>query len=72
MAHNGSKNVILLGNTSSIWNYPKIVVREVTAGHSNQHSWGSGWTIGRILSEASITGSVTPPIVTPSPLAILQ
>lgn len=39
LAHDGTKNIILLGNTGSIWNYPKIVVREVTAGHSNQNIW---------------------------------
>ena len=64
LAHDGTNIVVLLGDTSTVWNYPKIVVSEFTAGHSNITGWGSGWTIGTITSEAGITNIVTPPIHT--------
>ena len=64
LAHDGTKNVILLGNTSAKWYYPKIEVSEFAASHSNVDGWGSGWNISVITSETGITNSVTPTVYT--------
>ncbi len=60
LAHDGTKCIILLGTTSTSWDYPKIDI-DVMAAHSNIAGWDTGWLIGEITSEAGITGIVTPP-----------
>lgn len=60
LAHNGTANVILLGDTSTDWDYPQVVVSEVIAGYSAQTGWGTGWSASIISSEASITNVNTP------------
>jgi hypothetical protein len=62
LAHDGTKNVILLGATDSTWAYPKIVVAEVMTGHTNITGWGTGWSIAPITDETGIGSIVTPPI----------
>ncbi len=55
-----SKCVILLGNTSTTWNYTKLVVSRVYVGHSGVSSdWSTGWTIELITDEANIINIVT-------------
>ena len=61
LAHDGTKNVVLLGTTSTTWAYPKIIVSEFTAGHSSLDGWGEGWSMSIITSETGITNSVTIP-----------
>jgi hypothetical protein len=62
LAHDGTNNVILLGNTGTIWQYPKIVVTSVMAGFSNQTGWETGWSGALITDETGITNIVSPAI----------
>ena len=56
------RNVILLGNTGTALQYPKIAVSEVIVGHSTIAGWGSGWSISQVTTESNITNVVTPTI----------
>jgi hypothetical protein len=58
-AHDGTKCCILLGVTSTPWDYPKLNVSRVVAGHLNNTGWSTGWTITRIASETGITVTST-------------
>ena len=53
--HDGTKCCIFIGETTSTWNYPKVVVTKFIAGHSNNefHKWDDGWDITRETSLAS-------------------
>ena len=62
LAHDGTVNCILLGTTSTIWYYPKVLVAHVLAGYSNTTGWDSGWTTSIITDETNITNIVTPTI----------
>ena len=62
LAHDGTKNVILLGTTGSTWSYPKVAVTELMAGHSNITGWDTGYSINWITSETGITNIATPVI----------
>lgn len=62
LGHDGTKNVILLGTTTTNWNYPQINISEFSAGYSAQTGWSTGWTIAPIVSEAGIGSLVTVPI----------
>ncbi|MFC1478892.1 hypothetical protein ACFL57_05490, partial [Candidatus Margulisiibacteriota bacterium] len=64
LAHDGSKTVILLGNTSTTWSYPQIAVSEFMASFMNMEGWGSGWSMSFITDEAGIASVVTPAIPT--------
>ena len=59
-----SKNVVLLGTTSTNWSYPKIGVTEFTARHLNINGWGNGWAIAPITNESTITNSVAASLAT--------
>jgi hypothetical protein len=56
------KACILLGTTSTVLNYPKIVVEEVVIGFSNVSSatWRTGWTISQITDESQLVFINTP------------
>ena len=60
LAHDGSVNVILLGDTTTVWSIPKVQVSELVAGYSNVTGWGDGWTISVITNESSITDIYEP------------
>lgn len=60
LAYNGSKCVILLGNTTTTWNYPKVFLRTVYTGHSATNSWDDGYTITVITNESGYTNIVSP------------
>jgi hypothetical protein len=62
LAHDGTRNVILLGTTSTVWQFAQVAVVEVAAGYSSITGWGDGWAISVIASEAGITNSVAPTI----------
>ncbi|MDD5750691.1 MAG: hypothetical protein PHU56_03535 [Candidatus Pacebacteria bacterium] len=62
VANDGSKDVILLGNTSTVWTYPAVAVAEVMASYSGYTGWESGWAIDWITSETGIQGVYTPVI----------
>lgn len=57
--YNGSKCVILLGETTNVWNYPQVYLKSVFSGHSNQDKWATGYSISIITSESGYT-SITP------------
>ncbi len=61
LAHDGTKCIILLGETSTVWNYPKLTVSEMLAGHQNTDGWETGWNASIITSETGIGNVVTPP-----------
>lgn len=62
--HDGTNCCILLGITSTVWNYPKIIVKDVLLGHMFTLSqWTSGWTITQITDETGITVSATPTLL---------
>lgn len=60
LAYNGSKCVILLGTTTTTWSYPKVYLKTVYTGHSNQTIWGGTSTISLITSETGYTHIATP------------
>jgi hypothetical protein len=61
LGFDGSKNIILLGNTSTAWSYPKLDVSDVIVGHSNYSlGWGTGWSITNVSSEGGFSSLVTP------------
>lgn len=60
LAYNGSKCVILLGNTTTTWLYPKVYLKTICTGHSNQTLWGGTSTISLITSESGYTNIATP------------
>jgi phage-related tail fiber protein len=75
LAHDGTKCCILIGDVSSIWQFPKIVISSVHASYTNQNLWGTGWSIGLITSESGITTSAEPVVnagVSASTATILQ
>ena len=60
LAYNGSKCVILLGTTATKWYYPKVYLKTIYTGHSNQTIWGGTSTISLITSETGYTNIDTP------------
>ncbi len=62
LAHDGSTNVILLGDTSTVWNLPKVEVTDLITGYSSQTGWGSGWDFSFITSETGIAYVNEPPL----------
>jgi hypothetical protein len=61
LGHEGSNCVILLGDVTTTWSYPKAQVVEMIAGHQNYSSgWGSGWSIGMTTNIGGITISGNP------------
>ena len=60
LAYNGSKCVILLGTTATKWYYPKVYLKTIYTGHSNQTIWGGTSTISLITSETGYTNIATP------------
>jgi hypothetical protein len=45
--HDGSKCVVVIGDTDSIWSYPKVSVRDFQGGHNSFSfsQWATGWSI---------------------------
>jgi len=62
LANDGVNDIVLLGNTTTIWNYPSVAVTEVMAGYSNITGWDSGWSISWITDETGIVNIYTPTI----------
>lgn len=59
VGYNGSKCVILLGTTTTTWNYPKVYLKTIYTGHLNQTIWGGTSTISLITSETGYTNIVS-------------
>ncbi len=65
LGHDGSKCVIILGDVTTSWSYPKIEVVELMATHSSITDWDEDWAIARVtdISGITFTGG-TPPVRT--------
>jgi hypothetical protein len=55
-----SKCVILIGETTTVWNYPQINISEVLCGYQNYNGWDDDWNIDFITDESSINSIYTP------------
>lgn len=64
LGHDGTVNCILLGTTTSTWQYPYVVVDELIASQASVTGWESGWQIALITSETGIGYIVTPALRT--------
>jgi hypothetical protein len=62
LADDGVSNCILLGDLTTRWYYPKIVVQHMIAGHNNTTGWETGWSMAVIDDETGITIRSTPTI----------
>ena len=45
--HDGSKCCIWIGTTSTVWEYPKVVVRDLMVGYTSvsDSTWNQGWAV---------------------------
>jgi hypothetical protein len=59
LGHDGSKCVLILGTTSTTWQYPEIVIAEVSANYSGNTGWATGWSSYLSTDLSGITGQVT-------------
>ena len=57
-----SKCVILIGETTTVWNDPQINISEVLCGHYNYNGWDNDWTIEYVTDESAINAIHTPTI----------
>ena len=59
--HDGSKCCVYIGETSSTWSYPQVMVSEFYAGYSNYaiDDWNDNWNIGFATSFGTITSTRT-------------
>lgn len=57
--HNGTKCCVIIGETASVWQHPKIAVKNFQAGHSNYSiaQWEAGWNVSLVTD---LTGYATP------------
>lgn len=57
LGYNGSKCVILLGTTTTVWDYPQVFLKTVMTGYNNQSSWAnaSRYAISLLTSESGIS-----------------
>ena len=60
-AHDGTKNCILIGTTSSVWNYPSISISDVqlSFGGGQAAGWDSAWDASIVTSETGLTVTAT-------------
>jgi hypothetical protein len=56
LAYNGTNMVILLGTTSTVWQYPRIVVDQMVA---STNVWGGTWTGSFITDESAMANIAT-------------
>jgi hypothetical protein len=43
--HDGTRNIIWLGEADWNWSYPNVFVTDFQAGHSQNSNWKTGWTV---------------------------
>lgn len=50
--HDGTNACVWIGETTDVWSYPKIAVRDVMVGHEGQTelNWLTGWNVDVIAS----------------------
>lgn len=60
LAFDGTHTCILLGTTSTVWNYPKIVLSKIFSGYSGRAKvFNDGYKISVITSESGYSSIVT-------------
>ena len=61
--NDGYTDCIYIGETTTYWSYPNIVVSNVLLGHNTQYvsSWATGWEISITTSLGNINKTVTNP-----------
>ena len=62
LGYDGSKCCILLGSTTYVWYYPKVVVRNVMSAYSGYMSLNGTWNTSVITTESGLS-SITEPVV---------
>lgn len=62
LGYEGTNPVILLGTTTTKWDYPQVGVTDLLAGYSGQSGWGEDYSLAFITSETGLSGIVTPAI----------
>lgn len=60
LGYDGSKCCILLGSTTHVWHYPKVVVRNVLSAFSGYAALDGTWTTSVITTEAGLSAIVEP------------
>lgn len=60
LGYDGSKCCILLGSTTHVWHYPKVVVRNVMSAFSGYMALDGEWSTSVITSEAGLSSLVEP------------
>lgn len=60
--HDGSRCCILLGVTSTVWSYPKLIMEQFIATFANIDGWDNGWGFEFITDEIGISNIVAPAI----------
>lgn len=55
--HDGTKNIVWIGETNTVWNYPQVFVEDLTTGYSgiSQDDWADGWDVGFTTSFDSVS-----------------
>jgi hypothetical protein len=60
LGHNGTSFCIYIGETTSTWKYPQVIVRDVIVGYSGNYSnWSKAWTISFVTSFSSVTATLS-------------
>lgn len=62
LGYDGSKCCILLGSTTYVWHYPKVVVRNVLSAFSGYTALDGTWNTSVITTESGLS-SITEPVV---------
>ncbi len=61
-----NKYVVLLGTTTTAWAYAWAEVSDFIVGYQDEASWGTGWSMVPLTSEANLTNIVTPAAMWPT------
>ncbi len=60
LGHNGTSFCIYIGETTSTWKYPQVIVRDVIVGYSGNYSnWSKAWTISFVTSFSNVTATLS-------------
>ena len=60
LGYDGTHFIIYIGETTSVWSYPQISVRDVTLGFSsNVSAWRNAWSIGFSTTLQNVTALIT-------------
>ena len=59
--HDGTKCAIYIGESSTVWNYPQVVISDIVVGYSNyEHSkWCEGWVPSFTTTLGTITKTIS-------------